>query len=144
MVRKKTKCPLPISQVLDWTQNFSEHTTIHGYIIILNLAEDASNIIHFVLFTFRFVWYTRTKNKWIRGILMILCFSACLSLPAFVAFKAYEFSISNEVKTNQEWITALSYNYPYIAICHPKFFNSQKLKGKCFNVKILVTIGVYS
>ena len=62
---------------------------------------------------------------------MILCFSACLSLPAFVAFKSYEFSISNEVKTNQEWITATSYNYPYIAICHPKFFNSQKLKGKC-------------
>ena len=61
---------------------------------------------------------------------MVICFSACIGLPTFVAVQTFNFLNSNETKTNQRWITAPNYNYPYIAICHPKVFNVEKLEGE--------------
>ena len=104
-----------------------------------------------IIYNFRrFVWYTRCRTKHVKLLLMLFCFSACVTLPIFLIYQSIDFYYNTEVinfeaeeknihishafqmqvKTNQKWVTAPNYNYPFIAICHPKFFDNQRLKGK--------------
>ena len=53
-----------------------------------------------------------------------------VGLPAFIGFEAYNFYYTDNVKTDEQWITATQYDYPNITICHPNFFIGHKLKGE--------------
>ena len=99
------------NSALEWMDATSTQSSIHGL-----------------------VWYTRIRSKWFRLILVVSSVIVVLGLPTFVSIKAYDFYTTENVKTDEQWITATSYTYPNITICHPKFFIGHKLKGTSVNV----------
>ena len=51
-----------------------------------------------IIYNFRrFVWYTRCRTKHVKLLLMLFCFSACVTLPIFLIYQSIDFYYNTEV-----------------------------------------------
>ena len=111
-----------------WASNFTDLTSVHGL-----------------------VWYNRTENKCVRLCVTIIAAIVVFGLPTFLIVVlvgwAQDVNVVREGKTmwqaskmngqitleivlypTEVWNTAKEVQYPYLTVCHPRYFNKTKLE----------------
>ncbi len=95
-----------IETVSEWVNHLCSSSSLHG-----------------------FSWYTRTENRYFKGIILLTCVSVLLALPVVLVIKMVEFSSSSKQQIAVEWDRADVMPYPNITVCHPKYFDTRLMAG---------------
>ena len=90
-----------------WCSFVAENTTVHGL-----------------------VWYTRIQNNSFRLLVFVLCVLVLIGLPVIMVRELIQFSQDKSVLSSQDWVKSNSITYPNITVCHPAYFDGEKLKSK--------------
>ena len=90
-----------------WCYFVAENTTVHGL-----------------------VWYTRIQNNSFRFLVFVLCVLVLIGLPVIMVKELIKFSHDKSVLSSQDWVKSNNITYPNITVCHPAYFDGEKLKSK--------------
>ena len=93
-------------QMTDWFALISRYSSMHG-----------------------FAWYNRVSNKCLRGLICLSAFAVIISLPVVLITQITLFMNTDRTTNFVEWHTAKNMTYPYITVCHPKYFDTRLLQS---------------
>lgn len=93
-------------KICRWTTTVAENTSLHGV-----------------------VWYARTDSKVFKAIVCSLSVVAIVALPVALVVLMVNFYHDTLVMSSIEKIKSDNATYPNITVCHPSFFDGEKMKG---------------
>eukprot|EP00095_Tigriopus_kingsejongensis_P001820 snap_masked-scaffold10_size831480-processed-gene-3.3 protein:Tk01820 transcript:snap_masked-scaffold10_size831480-processed-gene-3.3-mRNA-1 annotation:"iduronate 2-sulfatase-like" len=79
-------------------------------------------------------WYNFLQSPKLRNAVFIGGTILICIVPIFIGYQTSIFLNDKTVKTTLKWSTATRLDIPNIAICHPMYFNANKMKGLDFNL----------
>ena len=90
-----------------WLQDIANYSSIHGL-----------------------VWYERSTNPYFKAFMMLVYLMILILLPTVIGLELRNLLVDPEIGTAISRGESLNETYPIITLCHPGFFDSQKLAGK--------------
>ena len=91
----------------EWCTYIADNTTVHGL-----------------------GWYSKINNSAFKVFVFVLCIIILLGLPVIMVKELIRFSLDQSVLSSQDWVKSNYTTYPNITVCHPAYFDGDKLKSK--------------
>ena len=112
-VVSKSKTQRIFDEITRWISYLAENTSLHGI-----------------------VWYDRVENKFFKSIICFISALIIIGLPVILIGQILEFQEDKTVLTSVDLVKSLNVTYPNITICHPRFFDVEKLQGMLSKITV--------
>lgn len=90
-----------------WINFLSENTSLHGV-----------------------SWYPKTENRFIKSLICLFTALVIFGLPWILIVQMIEFQRDVSILNSVDYVKNVNLSYPNLTICHPSYFDMDKLKGK--------------
>ena len=74
-------------------------------------------------------WYERTTNPYAKSLLLCVYVTILFLLPTIIGLELRDLLVNPEIGTSISQHLARNETYPIITVCHPGFFDIEKLAG---------------
>ena len=102
----KSKSQRSFDEITRWICYLAENTSLHGI-----------------------VWYDRVENKFLKSMIFLISVLIIIGLPVILIGQILDYQDDKTVLTSVDLVKSLNVTYPNITICHPRFFDVEKLQG---------------
>ena len=102
----KSKSQRSFDEITRWICYLAGNTSLHGI-----------------------VWYDRVENKFLKSMIFLITVLIIIGLPVILIGQILDYQDDKTVLTSVDLVKSLNVTYPNITICHPRFFDVEKLQG---------------
>ena len=90
-----------------WINFLSENTSLHGV-----------------------SWYPKIENRFFKCLICLFTALVIFGLPWILILQMIEYQKDVSILNSVDYVKNVNLSYPNLTICHPSYFDMEKLKGK--------------